>query len=609
MWVSSRGRRTPPDWRNPQQGGWRSQSQHDPPGGPGTHSPLDLVRYLGQYQTFSASFSRLLEDKDLQPLQLRQMASTYPHVFHINDEVLKLRPQLDICSAHHGSQGCRNFSSCEELHICREYVLRRCPDDHNCGLGHRWRTGHNMQILKAFFLEGLELPILRKLVQSLLKPDDTGELQVCHAYNKGACNLTDCHALHVCLSFVVGLTKCSRKDCELNHELLDPQCCRLLRAHDLSTNEAPRDVLLALLVTYPAIAQDKQALGRQTEASSCHSGQQKGKDLKINVESDRAEERQEDDAKMLSVTPRIQRSNKEKHVRFSSSRDPSSKDDSGGSDGGTQESDSEDNSSSESDMASISHKATVNKGKTVVSSTKESRRKHEKTGSRRPCSQRYSWQVSDGGTTWMNLYRSQVTRLERAFCDPSQDGVDLPPLHSDTLGTQFKDLFALLGSYPWRADFKAMSLTNLSIAKTLQILRWCGGTVTGQSVRSPKFLWYFRDPNGKWIKYDDVDTLGKDDLVSNITSDDIEKHFLGNPSIPMSFQNSKYSYRIDFNTMTESNLDSGVCQKVTRRPKPHFDLNNEQKDLETTEGQRLLSIRRLPSVDSDASDPVSGNGW
>lgn len=709
-----------------QSSGWKKQPQYNPHyGGAGHVTPHLLVESLANFPTFSASLLQLMEDVNLHPLSVREVTSSYPQIFHLNGEIVELKPQISMCIAHSGPQGCVRRSTCNNLHICPDYVLGWCHDK-SCALGHKWHTDHNISVLKPFSLEHLQLPKLRKLVQSLSKMSSPGHLEVCHNYNEGGCSQTDCDALHVCRSYVTGLTRCSIGGCQLNHDLFSPDCCHLLRTHGLSTNEAPRDIVLALLAANPTLDQAEQSYGQRNKYSpqklAHHQTPEKGakKNWKIKRLNDNHKENEtkiigttkkgnlkkgkyagrksesqssstsvgeSDDMSSLSSEEKNKikmggrkkgHSKKGKHV--SSESEAASKTES------ESESDDSDNvSSSLSEMKNVKKTSNTKKrGKSIkgkysnsddiylsdrtdnesgsdqsdienapssdieksqsetyikkkkISKSKilkedkvprssdqstppastnstpvkqvncqtlwshhlqgdapvleicyysvESMCKYEGSGCQRLHStQHFHWQVTEQGNRWFNLRPNQVTCLERSFCDPSQDGVDLPRLDPATLERSVIGLFILMGRDTWQANFKAMNLSNSSKSKTLQIRRLCTETISGQIIQPTNFIWYFLDKNQKWVKYGNVDTVGETTLVSSATSDDIEKHFKQNPSVPMSFQNSSFTYILDFNTMMQTNQKTNVSREVRRRPEPHLpDEKAEKNDQKTS---------------------------
>lgn len=184
----------------------------------------------------------------------------------------------------------------------------------------------------------------------------------------------------------------------------------------------------------------------------------------------------------------------------------------------------------------------------------------------------------------MNLRHNQVTCLERAFCDPEQDGVDLPRLDPASLDMSLNGLLILLGRDIWHAHFSdtasftSFTLTNSSKTQTREVRRLCTEVIPGKTTAPILNAWYFLDKNKKWIKYGKVDTVGKTNLISSATSDDVEKHFLQSPTVPLTFKNSTFTYTLDFKTMKQTNLMTNVQRTVRRRPEPHMPNEDDGKE-------------------------------
>nr|XP_053657479.1 protein mono-ADP-ribosyltransferase PARP12-like isoform X1 [Cherax quadricarinatus] len=654
-WRSPEGSWRPPErsWR--QQGEYKNSPPYNPYKKATRVTPRFLVEYLARSHTFSASLLQLVEDKGLQPSSVRDMVSSWTKIFVLNNEAVELKPQIKICTAHSGTQGCLKRSSCSDLHLCPNFVLNCCREK-NCVLGHKWMTDHNMTVLKEFFLDSIPIPALRRLIQSLSNPSDTATLDVCRSYNEGGCNQPDCGQLHVCLSFVVRLTKCSHSDCDLNHDLQSPDCCQLLKNHGFSVNESPRDILVALLSANPSLSKEPQSSSKQDINLSVHSSPTQTSEKVVNkdlIKTKKLAERNKKSSRgKASDSSRSMIDKKGKHSS-SESESSSKTEDEGESDsesssktGEESESESEKSNSSLSDEENGSERYKKSDSEMFVKKSKsldyvkkkklqksnidtpkdespgsskkndsgnhvesphvkqESHRtlwshylqgnvsipeicyysveemcKFEGSGCQRLHStQHFHWQVSEQGNRWLNLRTNQVTSLERAYCDPSQDGVDLPRLDPSTLDISVGGLLILMGRDVWHADFKAMKLTNSSNTKTLHIRRLCTEVVSGQVIKPSTFIWYFLDRNNKWVKYGNVDTVGETNLVSSVTTDDIEKHFKQNPSVSLAFKNSQFTYDLNFNTMTQTNQKTGVSREVRRRPDPHLaDEKTEKK--------------------------------
>ncbi|XP_024139741.1 uncharacterized protein LOC112153615 [Oryzias melastigma] len=75
--------------------------------------------------------------------------------------------------------------------------------------------------------------------------------------------------------------------------------------------------------------------------------------------------------------------------------------------------------------------------------------------------------------------------------------------------------------------------------------------------------WYFRDDR-LWCEYG---SNGSGTLNSSVSSKDIERHFMLNPQGNLGFSVGSIGYSIDFSTMTQTNLTTGLQRNIRRRPK------------------------------------------
>ncbi|KAG7166204.1 mono-ADP-ribosyltransferase PARP12-like 2 [Homarus americanus] len=581
--------RDPGDWNYSQKNTYRGQ-------GKGIR-PWVLVEALAECPNFRATLLQLLEWKDLQLSAVREVVSSNSQVFAFNGEFVELQPKVNICIPHSGPQGCQKRSSCQDLHICLIYITRYCGD-RPCVFGHKWYTDHNIATLRDFYLDRLPPPSLRNLMKGLTKPaGPTGQLDVCRDYNGKGCNKTDCGALHVCLSFVSGLTKCSFTRCKLNHDLLTPECSTLLWSHGFSTNEAPRDVAFALLAAYPSLANaghGKQAASPPTTAapsSSQASTSTTTSNQQQNIGATRSG--RSDGAGIMSrLRQRIIGNASDKQAFAqpsveSKSQDTStpSKSDKGGYTY-TRHGKKDTGDSARIKKSSVQKKQKCQtvwshylEGDTEVNEicyySVENLCRNESSGCQRlHASQHFHWQISEQGSKWLNLRSFQAQILEQAFCDQAQDGVVIPRLDPAKLNPSVKQLLTVLGRDSWQANFQCMIITNSDQSRILYLRRLCTECIAGQQIKANIYSWYFVDINKKWIKYGNVDTANESKLVSSVSSADIERHFLKNQHVPLTFKNSKYTYILDFVTMIQTNQNTKVGREVRRRPEPHLKDGN-----------------------------------
>lgn len=519
--------------------------------------------------------------------------------------------------------------------MCPKFVLSWCGEQQACVLGHRWHTDHNLAILKRLFMEYVRYPVLRQLLRGGQvqgqrqhkgqKQGESGPLGVCKDYNEGNCHQVHCSSLHVCLSFVVGLTTCSRGNCRLNHDLLSPTCCHLLRLHNLPVNEAPRDVAMALLQANPGlksmtlanastkpspIKAKRDGLARKKKDKVASNKQRSAKKNSDNESSSDSEDSTESESKSEGSHSSNRKGKKVDH----SYKSQTSKK---GTDRGTHrktssnkspatESDSEEDSDNSSNIKTRGNKEQPKPPPTTAVKQKapqppkpptplrtlwahdlqgdvitpqicyysvEGMCRNEGAGCPRlHALTHFHWQiqVNDQSGRWFNLRPEQAVCLEKAFCDPAADGVDLPRLDPSKLESSVRGLFLILGRHIWHADFQTWKLTDSNQTKSLQLRRLCTQPVVGQAIKATTFLWYFKDINKKWVMYGKVDTADRKDLVSSLTSGDIEKHYWQNPAVPLTFNNSQFTYTLDLTAMKQTNQSTQVSREVRRRPEPHL---------------------------------------
>lgn len=617
-----------------------------------------LVMALAQSPGFTMSLLNLLEHHDLRPQEVRITAASNGHLFRLQDEEVSLAPRLKLCAAHSGDSGCQDREGCDSLHMCPKFVLGWCKEKDGCVLGHRWHTDHNLAILRRLSMEYVRYPALRELLRKIHGQrqgggqHQAGPLDVCNEYNNTGCNQPNCPSLHVCLSFVVGLTNCTEDNCKLNHDLLNPACCHLLRLHQLPLNEAPRDVAMALLQANPRLKNRAgfvpPAKGHPTKAAA------QGQDKKKNKDKNAADKRQQSGKNQSTVKKGGKGSSssssetesesesddsnssgkknlKVKSSHFSKAKSGHSSKDGSGKKLKQSDSDSEDDADSQSDKgkgrdttkgnqspkqqqqdsASPGTKSQASPQPAPRNTTPrrtlwahylqgdvadpricyysvEAMCRDEATGCPKlHCISHFHWQVKEQAGRWINLRPDQATTIERAFCDPASDSVALPRLDPSKLDSSTSGLLLLLGRDMWQADFVNSHLTNSTNSKTLQLRRLCTETLAGQAIKAATYHWYFLDINNKWVKYGKMDTAGRQDLVSSITSTDIENHYQTTPQQPLIFKNSKFIYMLNFNSMTQTNQSTNVSRKVRRRPEPH--LPKEKDKTKAASGSDLPS--------------------
>lgn len=186
----------------------------------------------------------------------------------------------------------------------------------------------------------------------------------------------------------------------------------------------------------------------------------------------------------------------------------------------------------------------------------------------------FHWQVKERGVGWVNLRKTQVEVLEKAYCNPNRDTGIIPPLNKNNCQRR---IFSLFGSDKWEVNFKEMSLWNGKTKVKLSLRRITSQQINGNAVAIPKYRWYFQDRNDYWVQYGRTDTTRGSSGVSSITSDEIEREYQKDPSSSITFHIFGTLYILDFNTMVQMNTTTNVRRSVKRRPVYHEKSNSRKK--------------------------------
>ncbi|XP_012725176.2 protein mono-ADP-ribosyltransferase PARP11 isoform X2 [Fundulus heteroclitus] len=152
----------------------------------------------------------------------------------------------------------------------------------------------------------------------------------------------------------------------------------------------------------------------------------------------------------------------------------------------------------------------------------------------------YEWQLLTG-SQWLKIDNDHV--IETHYCHPGAKGITI----NTSLGKVFIDFDQL------KTDNSALRVQRLSLVPQGQ---------------TENIGWYFRD-DSLWREYGSQSSSMSS---SSISSKDIETHFTQNPQGVLQFSVGSTQYSLDFSTMTQSNLTTGLRRNVRRRPK--FPLSN-----------------------------------
>ncbi|CAG5927497.1 unnamed protein product, partial [Menidia menidia] len=151
------------------------------------------------------------------------------------------------------------------------------------------------------------------------------------------------------------------------------------------------------------------------------------------------------------------------------------------------------------------------------------------------CGKHYEWKLRFGNE-WQRIDNDCV--IEAHYCQPGAKGI--------TINTNKGKVFI---------DFD--KLETLNAAVKVQRLSFLSPDQTEE------ICWYFRD-NHLWCEYG---SQSSSVMTSSISSKEIEKHFCQNPQGALRFTVGSTGYSLDFSTMTQINVITGLCRNVRRRPK------------------------------------------
>ena len=156
-----------------------------------------------------------------------------------------LRPLPGVCVEFAAASGCGRHD-CPRLHVCRQWLVGRCPLLRRCRLPHSLRTGHNLTVLVAGGWRQEEQREVRRWLSYRARCErlEAADLPpVCVEHARGGCRArpSDCGALHLCDRFLADV--CTVKRCPLGHDLIKDDNNRAALARYGLDNASSRDIL------------------------------------------------------------------------------------------------------------------------------------------------------------------------------------------------------------------------------------------------------------------------------------------------------------------------------------------------------------------------------
>lgn len=467
-----------------------------------------LALFKGQWATSDTLTKQLRWDEQELMRVVLSRKDLFAHMKHRNDLTVELVPNLKLCTSHGSEDGCMNRKSCSHLHFCQKFITGYCGSN-PCNYGHKFDTDHNTKILSKLYLDLLDRNVLVDIIKKIVKGNDPPKICGYYNTNEGCRKKNEsCKFFHICKAHIQSGGNCPNNNCPYNHRIDTKQCRSLLLHHGMSVNETPRDIIINLRSSL-------QNLENPLPQDGTHRGDSSSKEKTENFMQNKASQEMK--------PPR-----------------------------------------------SATVKSTDLYGDTEIPEICIYSVNNKCTNEKRGCKYLHAkslfhWQF-EKENTWYNLRIFQSKCLESAYRDVTMEGVKIPPLDVEKIEPHNKKILDLLGTKPWTADFQKMYMKNPSGLK-LKIRR----IATASAAVSPLpqatvYEWYFGDENDKWILYGEVDSLGKQQYICNITSADIEKQYMKDPSQPMTINSVHYKYQLDFKQMTQTNLSTGKVRAVRRRP-------------------------------------------
>lgn len=213
-------------------------------------TPEELVEVLAVFEGQWATADVLGRQVGHSVEDVTETVTSRPDVFSTtldkSSTVVELVPKVTLCSKYMSSEGCSFPSECKDLHLCKHFVLDKCPRGQECDKEHEWDTDHNIEILTDLCLDSIEGFALHYAFKQICH--NSALPVICNIYNgRNVCKFKDkCLRIHICKAYVLGFGECRLVKCSLNHDVWNKQCTRVLNRHGISTNQTPRDILTKL---------------------------------------------------------------------------------------------------------------------------------------------------------------------------------------------------------------------------------------------------------------------------------------------------------------------------------------------------------------------------
>ena len=163
--------------------------------------------------------------------------------------------RVKLC-AKHSNLETRGKCDCNDLHICKFFLLSRCPTGSNCRFGHNLGSDHNIRVLKTHFLHRLTLKQIKNFICRKENRNRTTTPEICKFYNTergckhdtGFDSRSRCQYLNVCRFYISSSCKFKTR-CKRSHDLFSGQPRKVLSLYGLEPefgSQYSQDILAML---------------------------------------------------------------------------------------------------------------------------------------------------------------------------------------------------------------------------------------------------------------------------------------------------------------------------------------------------------------------------
>lgn len=146
---------------------------------------------------------------------------------------------IRLCMRHSNDGGQRKCN-CNDLHICKFYLLSTCPNGDTCKFGHKLKTEHNIRVSKLHFLHRLTLKQIKNFICQTENRNRTTTPEICKFYNTergckhetGFDSRSMCQYLNICRFHISSSCKFGTR-CKRSHDLFSGQPRKVLSSYGL----------------------------------------------------------------------------------------------------------------------------------------------------------------------------------------------------------------------------------------------------------------------------------------------------------------------------------------------------------------------------------------